>query len=161
MSATIAPAPLLDDEDEGRSRGRGRLLVLLAVLVGVAVGAGWFLLLGPGAAAAEAEAPGGEVTEGAVLELPPLTTTTGTATLRHARVALGLVLTEGADETAITARAPLLQDALLREIATMDADHLRSSTGSDQLRGNLTEHAQTIWPDGEVIRIVLTELLVQ
>jgi flagellar protein FliL len=158
LSATIAPAPhLVDDEDEPRG-GRRRLLVLLLVLVLAAAGAGWYLLVGPGAAA---PTEAGEVTEGAVVPLPPLTTTTGTAALHHARVTLALVLVDGADEAAVTARTPLLQDALLREIATMDADRLRSAVGSDELRENLTVHAQTVWPDGEVLRVVLTELLVQ
>jgi flagellar protein FliL len=156
VSATIAPAPSAGIEP-APPRGRRRLLVIAVVLVAVAATAGWFLV-GPGAGS---EAVADEVVEGTVLPLPPLTTTTGIASPHHARVALGLVLVEGADEGVVAARTPLLQDALLREIATVDADQLRSAAGSDELRQNLTAHAQTIWPDGEVLRVVLTELLVQ
>lgn len=157
MSATTAPAPPAPlEEDEEASGGKRKLLVIvLAVLL--AVGAGvYFLVLAP-SDGAEAS----EVVEGEVLQLEALTTTTGTAALHHARVALALVLAEGVDGEAITARSPLLEDALLREVATMNADVLRSAEGSNQLRANLTAHAQEIWPDGEVIRVVLTELLVQ
>lgn len=156
MSATIAPAPSATVEP-APARGRRRLLVVVLVLAAVAATAAWFMV-GPGAGT---EAAADEAVEGTVLPLPPLTTTTGTSAPQHARVALALVLVEGADESAVTERAPLLQDALLREVATVDADRLRSATGSDELRENLTAHAQTIWPDGEVLRVVLTELLVQ
>ncbi|WP_052668831.1 flagellar basal body-associated FliL family protein [Nitriliruptor alkaliphilus] len=157
MSATTAPAPpeLFEDEESASGGKRKLLLILLAVLL-VGGAAAWFLVIAPGG-----EAEAAEVVEGTVLPLDPLTTTTGTAALHHARVALALVLVEGADEEVITARAPLLQDALLREVATMNADVLRSADGSNQLRVNLTSHAQEIWPDGEVMRVVLTELLVQ
>lgn len=157
MSATTAPAPpdLLEDEESG-SGGKKKLLVIALVVLLVAGAAAWFLVIAPGG-----EAEAAEVVEGTVMPLDPLTTTTGTAALHHARVALALVLTEDADEGAITARAALLQDALLREVATMNADLLRSADGSNQLRANLTTHAQEIWPDGEVLRVVLTELLVQ
>lgn len=156
MSATTAPAPTLLEEEAAPSGGKRKLILIVLVLLLVAGGAAKFLL-GPGAEEADAA----EVVEGAVVPLEPLTTTTGTATLSHARVALALVLVEGADEVAVTERAPLLQDALLREVATLNADQLRSSEGSDQLRTALTAHAQEIWPEGEVLRVILTELLVQ
>lgn len=155
MSATTAPAPTLL-EAEAAPSGKRKLIVIAVILLLVAGGAAKFLL---GSGVEEAEAA--EVIEGAVVPLEPLTTTTGTATLSHARVALALVLVEGADEVTVTERAPLLQDALLREVATLNADQLRSSEGSDQLRAALTAHAQEIWPEGEVLRVILTELLVQ
>lgn len=157
MSATIAPAPSDAIEPTSGRKGRRRLLLIVLLLAVVAGAAAWFVV-GPGAGA---EAAADEVVEGTVVPLPPLTTTTGTAAPSHARVALGLVLVEGADEAVVTARTPLLQDALLREIAEVDGDRLRSAAGSDELRQNLTAHAQAIWPDGEVLRVVLTELLVQ
>ncbi len=156
MSATIAPAPAAPGTDAPPGRSRKKLLLIgLPLLLAVAA-AVWFFVLAP-----SGEAEAGEVVEGVIVSLEPQTTTTGTAALHHARVALGLVLVEGADETVITARAALLQDALLQEVAAMDADLLRSAAGSDQLRTNLTAHARRIWPDGEVLRVVLTELLVQ
>lgn len=154
MSATIAPT-LLPEDEELEPRGRLRLVLVGLVVLLAAAAAVWFLVLAP------AEAEPGEPVEGAVVALDPLTTTTGTASLSHARVALALVLAEGSDEATVVERAPLLQDALLREVATMNADQLRSSEGSDALRANLTAHAQQVWPDGEVLRVVLTELLVQ
>lgn len=157
MSATTAPAPAFVEEAAAPSGGKRKLIVIVLVLLLVVGGGAAKFLLGSGAEEAEAA----EVVEGVVVPLEPLTTTTGTATLSHARVALALILVEGADEVTVTERAPLLQDALLREVATMNADQLRSSEGSDQLRVALTAHAQEIWPDGEVLRVILTELLVQ
>lgn len=157
MSATTAPAPPAAPLEEApASGGKRKLVIVLALVVVAAAAAVWFLVLTPGG-----EAEAAEVAEGAVVQLEPLTTTTGTAALHHARVALALVLAEDADEVTVTERAPLLEDALLREIATMDADLLRSADGSNQLRANLTAHAQEVWSDGEVLRVVLTELLVQ
>jgi flagellar FliL protein len=156
MSAMTAPAPALVEDEPAPSGGKRKLIVIvLVLLVAIGGGAAKFLL---GSDADEGEA---EVVEGVVVPLEPLTTTTGTATLSHARVALALVLVEGADEVTVMERAPLLQDALLREVATMNADQLRSSEGSDQLRVALTAHAQEVWPEGEVLRVILTELLVQ
>jgi len=141
-------------EPETSSR---RLLVLIGVVVlVVVVVAGWWLFLRP--AADEEEPP---VVDGEIVALDPLTTTLGVDSPSHARVALAVVLAEGADPADVEARTPLLQDALLREVARMRADELRSAEGSDALRTRLTVDAKEIWGDEVVRRVVLTELLVQ
>ncbi len=144
--------PELEDEEGG---GRSRLVTVLAVLallVSVGGGAWWFFL-----ADHEPEPPA----DGEVVVLPSLTATTGNATLRHARIAIGIVLVEGEETVVVDQKIPLLQDALLREIAQMDADELRSPDGSDQLRRQLTADAHEIWGEEVVRRVILTELLVQ
>ena len=146
------PDPELEDEEGG---GRSRvfvLLVVLALLVTAGGGAWWFFL-------ADREPP--PPADGEVVVLPALTTTTGNSTLRHARIALGIVLVDGEDPEVVDRMIPLLQDALLREIAEMDADQLRSPDGSDQLRRQLTADAHDIWGEELVRRVILTELLVQ
>ena len=145
-------------EEVAPQRGKKRLLVigvLLVVLLGGGA-AGWFLLLAPDAEAIEASPE-----EGTILTLEPLTTTLGQSGLRHARVGIAVVLADGVDPLPITEKQALLKDALLREVATMDADRLRSAEGSEQLRSQLSRDARAIWGDDVVLRVVLTELLVQ
>lgn len=154
MSATVAPAPSTDPDADGPTgRGRRRTVVLLVALLVVGAAAWWLLL--------RAEPVADEVVEGEIVTLDPLTTTTGTASLHHARVGLAIVLTEDGDEEAIRARTPLIQDALLRAVAERDADTLRSAEGSEQLRRDLTDEAHQIWSPEEISRVVLVELLVQ
>ena len=139
---------------DGKTRSRTLLLTLLAVVL--LVGSGGSLFLGD-ASADEAPAD----IDGEIVTLEPLTTTVGQASLRHARITLAVVLTVDADPAVIDGRVALLQDALLREIAELDAEELRSADGTDRLRQRLSAEAQKIWGEDVVRRVVLTELLVQ
>jgi len=78
-----------------------------------------------------------------------------------ARVGFALVLAEGADSAAVGNRIQLLQDAALTTISQFTSAELRSTEGLDRLRGELTTRAHEIWVDGEVVRVVLTEVIVQ
>lgn len=150
----MSEAVIVEVEAEGRSKKL--LLIGAVVILLVAAAAAWFFFLKP----AGDEVPP-EAVDGEIVTLEPLTTTLGVSSPSHARVSLAVVLTESADPTVIDGRKALLQDALLQEIAVMDADQLRSAEGSAQLRAALTEDAQQIWGKDVVRRIVLTELLVQ
>lgn len=156
MSATqVADTPQLQDEGEHKRRWP-KVLLALVLLLGLAGGAAWYLLLSDGAEAAQEEPRDGEV-----VELEPLTTTTGESTMRHARVGVGVVLVEGAAPEEIDSRTALLEDELLQEVSEMSADQLRSDEGSRQLREHLSSVAIDIWGAESVRRVVLTELLVQ
>lgn len=150
----MSEAVIIEVEDEGRSKKL--LLIAALVILLVAAAAAWFFFLRP---AGDETVP--EAADGEIVALEPLTTTLGVSSPSHARVSLAIVLTEDADPAVIDARKALLQDALLQEIAVMDADLLRSAEGSSQLRTALTEDAQTIWGDDVIRRVLLTELLVQ
>ncbi|MEX2548934.1 MAG: flagellar basal body-associated FliL family protein [Nitriliruptoraceae bacterium] len=143
-------------EVEPDKKSKKLLLIGAVVIVLIAGAAAWWLFLKP---AGDEVAP--EAIDGEIVIFEPLTTTLGVSSPRHARVSLAVVLTEDADPTLIEARKPLLQDALLQEIAVMQADQLRSSEGMAQLRAALTEDAISIWGADTVRRVVLTELLVQ
>lgn len=157
MSATIVePADAthgVTEEDAPRRR-RLKLVLLLGAVLFLGAAA-WWLLLGP------SPSDGGELVEGDIVTLEPMTTTTGESTLHHARVGLAVVLTDQGRRDDIVDKEPLLQDALLAAIAERDADTLRSASGSEELRVELTEQAQRIWSQEEISRIVLVELLVQ
>lgn len=157
MSATTVAAPDAQVLEEApAARRRGKLLVVLTVAILLGGAAAWWFLLAP-----SGDDEGGEVVEGAIVTLEPMTTTTGAAGIHHARVGIALVLTEDGSEADIPPKIALMQDALLQAVAERDADTLRSADGSDALRVELTEAAQTIWSPDDVARVVLTELLVQ
>lgn len=153
MSAMVEEVELVA-EDGQEGGGRGKLVVLLSLVALLLVGGGavWFLVLG-----GDREPPPPE--DGEIIPLEPLTTTTGEETLRHARVGIAIVLTNGEDPAVVEPSIPLLQDALLREVAGMSADQLRSVEGSEELRFRLSAHARDIWGEEVVRRVVLTELL--
>ena len=155
MTTTTMLADDVDLEPGKPWRVRRWLLIALACVVAAAAIVGMSALR---SASADDDAV---QRDGPIITLEPLTTTLGEATLRHARVTLALVLAEGQDPVTVGQRTPELQDALLREVARMDADHLRSSEGSEQLRQQLTEDARGIWGEEVVQRVLLTELLVQ
>lgn len=152
----MSAAEMVEDEvlDEP-TRSRKKLVVLLLLLV-VAGAGGWWFFLGP-ANAEEAV----EDVDGAIVPVEPMTTTVGHSALRHARVSIGVVLVNDTAPDVIAPKLPLLQDALLREMAALSADELRTVEGSDGLRTRLSAEARAIWGDDLVRRVILTELLVQ
>jgi flagellar protein FliL len=136
-----------------------KLLLIVAAVVALAGGGGAFVLLTGEAGAEEAaEAP---PEEGAVVAVADLTANLAGAEVHYAKVGFSAILAVGADEAAVTARFALLRDAAISELSTFEAAHLRSTAGMDELRNRLTARAQEVYPDGEVVRVVLTELLVQ
>lgn len=152
MSATETYQLAPDEGAEEPGKRRWPLVLLVVMLLLAASAASWWWFV-------EREAP--EVTDGEVVVLEPLTTTTGNATLRHARISLGIVLTDRAEPGDVRPQVALLQDELLRLVAEMDGDQLRGPQGSAMLRGSLTETAHELWGEDVVRRVVLTELLVQ
>jgi flagellar basal body-associated protein FliL len=58
-------------------------------------------------------------------------------------------------------RFPLLKDRVLDIMSGFTAAQLLAPGGLDQVRERLSAEAQEVWPDGEVMRVLVTELLVQ
>lgn len=153
MSAVTEQVELVAEEPSG---AKGKVFIGIGVLfvLLLAGGASWWWFFARDVEPAPPE-------DGEIVMLEPMTTTTGEDTLRHARVGIAIVLVDGEDPEVIEPRLALLQDALLREVAAMSADQLRSVEGSEQLRQRLSQHAIDIWGEEVVRRIVLTELLLQ
>ncbi|MEX0835330.1 MAG: flagellar basal body-associated FliL family protein [Nitriliruptor sp.] len=161
MSAPTATAPVgQTDTDASAPRRPRRKLLFIGIVVAVllAGAASYVLVLGPDAAADEAVPV---VEEGAVIEVGTLTTNLAGTPAQYARVGVALVLSADADQSEVTARFPLVKDAAIAEIGRHAAASLQGEEGLEPLRRGLTERIQAVYPDGEVVRIALTELLVQ
>lgn len=155
MADTLAvPLPTEAPAKGGRSR---LVLVVLAVLALAAVAAKLFLL--PGAAPEAGPAPAPE--EGEVVTIGQMTTSLAGGGTHYARVELAAVANAEADAAGLEERFPLMRDQALTVLMGFTAEQLRTVEGADALRAALTERAQAVWEDDQVLRIVLTDLLVQ
>lgn len=140
-----------------------KLAVLVVVFLAAAGVAGSFVLRG-GAAEGKKDGAGNmaeELREGEVVEVEPLTVNLAEPGLHYARVGLGLVLVEGADGGEVTARLALLKDALISTVASFGSRTLVTVEGQEKLRRALTRVAHEVYGEDTVLRVVLTELVVQ
>jgi flagellar basal body-associated protein FliL len=148
-------------------KGRSKLLLIGgAVGLLLVLGAVYMFVLAPGddpeaAAAAAAEEAAAAAADGDIVEVANFTASLQGPDPHFAKLGFSAVLSTTALADDVTARFPLLQDAALMVLARTSADDLRTAAGGEQLRADLTAEAQQIWPDGEILRIVLTELVVQ
>jgi flagellar FliL protein len=157
MSATStveAPLALATESEEKSGGKKKKLLIVVAVL---AIAAGAFLFLKPGQAAESAPA---EPVPGAVVEVGQMTINLADPG-RYARVSFSVVLVEGAAPEAVTAKFPLLKEAVLFEVSNVAAADLRAPGGLDAIAERLSAKARELYEDGNVLRVVLTEMLVQ
>jgi flagellar basal body-associated protein FliL len=138
---------------------KSRLLIPLLVLALGGAGFGGYVL---GAQNAGAAVPPDEVepAEGEVVEVGVLTVTLAGAGSNYARVGLAVVLAEGLGPDAVSGRLPLVKDAAISVLAGKTPDDFRTPDALARLRRQLTDIAREIYPDGEVLRVVLTEAIV-
>lgn len=166
MSAapTATPAAPAEAAEPAPRRGRARLIVVgavLAILIGG--GAAWFLTGGASTDTSSGEdaAAAAAVEEGEILEVGTLTTNLGGDRPAYARVGVALVLAADADPTVVEGDLALVKDAAITEITRHGAEELQGEEGVASLRDGLTAAVGALFEDGEVVRVVLTELLVQ
>jgi flagellar basal body-associated protein FliL len=156
---------MAEEEEEVVEKGGGKkkLFIIIGGVLALAAGAFFFLGGGDDAAAEEPVEP--EVVEGEVLEVGSLTIVladqSDDGSLRYVRVGLALVLDELADSSTVAGKVSLMQDAAISVLSEMTTGDLRGASGADDARSRLTAAAQEIYPDGEVVRVVLTEMLLQ
>lgn len=129
-------------------------VLLLAVVYFVFLGGG-------GEAEDEAAVTTTIVVEGPVIEAEQMTINLADDDPRYARLKFAVVLPMGGDAAAVGERFPILKDSVLDVVIRYTADDLRQPDILDTLRGQFTAKAMEVWPDGEVIRVLITELLVQ
>lgn len=137
------------------------------IAIGVLLlGGAWFFFLKPApeaAEASEAAEPAAPVVavEGEIAEVGTMTVNLSSEQLSFARVGVALVLAEGGVASEVEPRFALFRDKAISEIAQWGPADLRTPAGHQLLRDGLSEAALEVWPDGGVLRVVLTELLVQ
>lgn len=147
--------------EEEAKKGKGKLIGIVGGVV-VLLGAVYFLFLGGGGGEAEAGVTTTTIpVEGAVIESDQMTITLADDPVRYARITFAVVLPEGGDSTVVGDRMPLLKDGVLDVVAGMTAADLIGPEGLTGLRTDLTSKALEIYDEGEVLRVVLTEVLVQ
>jgi flagellar basal body-associated protein FliL len=143
--------------------GKGKLIAIIGGGV-VLLAAAWFFLFG-GGGEAEADPTAPTTTtvpaEGAVIEADQMTITLADDPVRYARIKFGVVLPEGGNSSAVGERMPVLKDAVLEVLSGYTAVDLVGREALDTLRNRLTDAAREVFPDGEVLRVVVTEVLVQ
>lgn len=162
----MAEPEVVVPEDDKPKKSKKKLIIIGAV-VGVLVigGAGFLVLGGGGGGGAETEAAVTTTTEapiGTVIEGDTLTVNLAdSGDPRYARVTFAVVLPNGTDSGTVGERMALLKDQAIDILAGTTSSGLLGDGGLDSLRTDLTAAALEIYPDGEVLRVVLTEVLVQ
>ena len=149
--------------EEAKKGGKGKLIGIVGGVLALAAG-GYFFLMGGGGDEVDAESPppeAVEVAEGAVIEADTMTVNLADEDTRYAKVTFAVVLPEGGDSATVGERMPLLKDAALQVLSEYTAADLKGQDGLDKLRGDLTLAAADVYTEDEVLRVVLTEVLVQ
>ena len=156
MAMDIAAA----QEGEAKKKGKGKLvaIVVAAMLVG-GVGAK-FTVLSSGKPGKPKPTPTPTPSPGQVIDLGDLTINLAEPS-RYALVGLAVELGKTADPATITSQMPLLKDAGVRKLNGMPAATLLSAAGQDQVRAELTDQAQQIFGNDKIVRVLLTEVVVQ
>lgn len=146
-------------------KGKGKLIGIIGGAVVVLAAAGFYFVGMGGGDEAAAEEPevieAAEPVEGAIIESEEMTVNLADSDPRYARIRFAVVLHEESDQTAVGERFPLLKDRILDVMSGFTADELLTNGGLDDVRTELTAASAHVWPDGDVLRVLVTELLVQ
>lgn len=151
--------------DTQAKKGKGKLLGIIGAVVVVLAAAGFYFVGMGGGDEVAAEDPEAteamEPVEGAIVESEDMTVNLADGSPRYARIRFAVVLHEGSDQAAVGERFPLLKDRILDVMSGFTADELLADGGLDDVRAQLTAASEHVWPDGDVLRVLVTELLVQ
>ncbi|MGF1666973.1 MAG: flagellar basal body-associated protein FliL [Acidimicrobiia bacterium] len=150
----------VEGEEEGGGGGKKKI-ILMVVPALLAIGGGAFFFLGGSDDASAPTTTTIAPIEGEVITIETLTVNLVGEENRYARLGFAVVLDSLADAGAVESKLPLLQDAAIGVMVHYDSTTLQSVEGQEQLRQELTDASIALFPDGEVLRAVLTELIVQ
>lgn len=160
----MADTAVKEKADEETTDGGKKKMLLVGVFLGIAAVAAYVMLFAGGstpedeAVVEPTEAP---AEDGDVFEVATLTVNLRSEDLRYARVQFGVVANAASEVADPSPKFPLLQDRAISTIAEFTPEELRTVAGHDALRAALNEDVAVVWPDGEVLRVVLYDLIVQ
>jgi len=155
----MAKETAVAQEGEVKKKGKGKFIGIVLAVVLAGVGAKFTVLSG-GKAGKGTPTPAATPTPGPVIDLGDLTINLAEQS-RYALVGLAVELGKTANPETITAQMPLLKDASVRKLSGMSAATLLSQAGQDQVRAELTDQAQQIFGKDAIVRVLLTEVVVQ
>lgn len=147
----------MSDTKSKRARALTPVLIALAVL---GAGFGGFTAAGGLSSEESADEEVTEPEEGEVVEIGQLTVSLEGSETSYARVGLAVVLDSEAVVAEVEGRFPLLKDAAVLTIAERSPGDLRSREGLEDLKASLSKVAGDIYPDGDVLRVILVEAIV-
>jgi flagellar FliL protein len=151
-----------EQTEETPEKGGKKKLIMIVVPIVVVIGAAaGFFLRGGDTAEASVPTTTAPVVEGDVIEVDTMTVNLIGEEGRYARVGFAVVLDATADSGAVGKKMPLMRDATLTVMTDFDSAELQTAEGMERLRHELSNAVVALFPDGEVIRAVLTELIVQ
>ena len=148
-------------QEEAKGGSKKKFMIIGAVVVVGAVG--YFMFGGGGAPEDEAAMEEPEIVEGEVIDIGKMTIVLADEgeQLRYARIGLGVVMSDVGDSGVVGTKVSLIQDAAISVISEMTSAELRGADGAETARTRLTERVVALFPDGDVVRIVLTEMVLQ
>lgn len=148
--------------EEAKSGGRSRKkIIILAAVVLFAAAGGFFAMRLLSTPANATPAEDATPVPGEIIEVAQMTTTLPGTPPHLARVSFSLQLSADAAAAEIQPDLPLLKDAAVTELAESNADTLMTTEGVDDLRARLLERANEIYDEDRVLKVLVTELVVQ
>jgi flagellar basal body-associated protein FliL len=142
----------------GKGGGKKKIIMIVVGLAVAGVGAKMTVLKGK----AEAKEPVKvEPVEGEIADVGSLTVNLADPDRHYGRVGIALVLNATANHEEVSKKIPLMKDAAITAIGSHTSAELRTSAGQEALRKELMEAASKVWEEDVVLRIALTELVIQ
>ena len=143
---------------EGKKGGKKKIIMIVVGLAVAGLGAKMTVLKGK----AEAKEPVKvEPVEGEIVDVGALTVNLADVDRHYGRVGIALVLNATASTEEVSKKIPLMKDAAITAIGAHTSAEMRTSAGQEALRKELMDAASKVWEKDVVLRIALTELVVQ
>jgi flagellar basal body-associated protein FliL len=146
-------------EGDVEKKGKGKIVIILVVVLVAGIGAKFTVLSG-GKSGKATPTPTPTPTPGIVIDLGTMTINLADPG-RYALVGLAVELGKTGTAEKFTPEMPLLKDATVRKLAGWTAAKLLSTTGQEDVRTQLTDQAQQLFGKDSVVKVLLTELIVQ
>lgn len=159
MAETATAAP-----EAPETGSKKKLFLIIGIVVALLGGAAaWFLVLAPGGeeATIDDDAPLFAAEPGEVVQVAEATVSLGGDPPRFAMITYSAVLSVDATADMVSADLARMRSQAQVAFRGKDADALHTEAGFLALQDELTAVAHQVWPDGEVVEVLIESLLVQ